>query len=139
MNLSAQNLPNSAHYILVPMVGCKGIFRVEWNASFDTHTLSFTKESESPVLIATHHNGFSCHELALRMIGGDMTKVNEQREYILACGGMVSTYTLDNIVKDSIWHFPILDYHTKWIKPAFYQIAIHPSLPPWKGAGESYK
>ena len=52
----------------------------------DTHGL-FLETPHGPCLLATHPNGYSCHNLGARMIQGDAKRVREQVEYILRCGG----------------------------------------------------
>jgi hypothetical protein len=81
-------LPNSAPHILLPMTGAHGTLQVTWHADLDSHVLWF---GDSP--IASHHNGYSCHLLAERILKvwageRDVVHALEQHQYILRCGGM---------------------------------------------------
>jgi len=79
-------LPNSAPHILLPMEGKGGTFQVVWWAEADTHALLFTK-GDNTRLIATHHNGYSCHALAERIISKDLESATTQLVFIRDCGG----------------------------------------------------
>lgn len=72
-------LPNSSAAILASMAG--GL-QVRWHAELDLHVLYHIERQ-----IAGHHNGFSCHELAVRMLAGNESRAVAQFEYITACGG----------------------------------------------------
>lgn len=72
-------LPNSSAAILAPMPG--GL-QTRWHDDLDSHVLYCGEKR-----IAGHHNGFSCHELAVRMLAGDMKRTLAQFDYITACGG----------------------------------------------------
>ena len=87
---SASILPNSVPHILQPMK--KGL-QVRWEDENDRHTLFHER---TPV--ASHHNGFSCHNLAERIIAGDTERVLHQAIYIIQCGGVLhcsSYYLID--------------------------------------------
>lgn len=80
-------LPNSNSLILQPIATARGTFRVIWSEPADSHILQFNGAD-----IAAHHNGFSCHGLALRIIDVWQGKrlpqyATDQFEYILRCGG----------------------------------------------------
>jgi hypothetical protein len=72
-------LPNSNSAILMPMAG--GL-QVRWHEELDSHVLYHGENR-----VAAHHNGFSCHELAKRMLAGDTERTLAQFDYITACGG----------------------------------------------------
>lgn len=72
-------LPNSSSAILAPMAG--GL-QVRWHEELDLHVL-YHGES----MIAGHHNGFSCHELAVRLLAGNAERALAQFDFITACGG----------------------------------------------------
>jgi hypothetical protein len=59
-----------------------GGFRVQWHEELDMHILYRDGQR-----IAGHHNGFSCHCLAQRILGGDLERALAQFDYIKACGG----------------------------------------------------
>lgn len=75
--------------------GLHGSFETRPLADLDTHGLYFAcgsgETAKRYVLIASHPNGYSCDELAKRMIHGWTTgetkRAMEQFDYILACGG----------------------------------------------------
>lgn len=72
-------LPNSSAAILAPMPN--GL-QTRWYVDLDLYVL-YHGETH----IAGHQNGFSCHNLAVRMLAGDMKRTLEQFDYIAACGG----------------------------------------------------
>ena len=72
-------LPNSSAQILQPMPGG---FQVAWGEDQDTHTLY-----RSGKALASHHNGFSCHNLAERILKGGAEHAVAQFDYIRDCGG----------------------------------------------------
>lgn len=88
-------LPSSNRQILQPMVCKFGTLQVRAILVLDTHML-FLTTATGEIIVAEHPNGYSCHELATRMMAGDAKKVREQAQYILDCGGM--TMKIDNIV-----------------------------------------
>jgi hypothetical protein len=57
-------------------------------AELDTHGL-FHKHDRGESLLATHPNGYSCHELLVRMVARRVDHVRAQVQYILDCGGTV--------------------------------------------------
>lgn len=79
-------LPNSSPEILRERYGCNGILQVVWIEEINAHALFFT-DSRGRSLLATHHNGHSCASLAERMLSGDLKRAEDQRAYIVACGG----------------------------------------------------
>jgi hypothetical protein len=72
-------LPNWNEAILRPMP--RG-FQVVWDDEADHHILY---HEGAP--LAAHHNGFSCHNLAERLLAGAGERAVEQFDYIKACGG----------------------------------------------------
>lgn len=78
-------LPNSSPHILLPMAGKGGTFQVVWWPEADTHALIF--KAATSRLIATHHNGYSCHALAERIINRDLAYATDQLNFIRRCGG----------------------------------------------------
>lgn len=81
-------LPNSSPEILLPIDFAGGILQVVWIIQIDAHGLFFTRAaSGNPVLFATHHNGYSCHELAQRLKAGNWERAVVQLEFIRDCGG----------------------------------------------------
>lgn len=76
---SASILPNSSARILAPMP-CG--LQVRWHEELDSHVLY-----QNERMIAAHHNGFSCHNLAERMLAGNLERALSQFDYITDCGG----------------------------------------------------
>jgi len=72
-------LPNSNSAILAPMA--YGL-QVRWHEELDSHVLYHGEQR-----VAGHHNGFSCHELAKRILSGNAERATAQFDYITACGG----------------------------------------------------
>ena len=87
-NIGGSILPSSAPHILQPMRLGALVIQVRAIPEADTHGL-FIETPHGPSLLATHPNGYSCHNLGERMTKGDKTRVREQAEYILRCGGTV--------------------------------------------------
>ena len=80
-------LPNSSPEVLQPLPGCGGIFQVVWMSQLGAHALLFQDSRSYVTLLATHHNGHSCRELASRMVARETGRAVEQLEYIQRCGG----------------------------------------------------
>lgn len=59
-----------------------GGLQVRWHDELDEHALYCGEQR-----IASHHNGFSCHNLAERMLAGNEERTLAQFDYITACGG----------------------------------------------------
>lgn len=81
-------LPSSEPSILQLMPGQHGTFQVRALAELDTHGLFCDAR-----LIATHPNGYSCHELAKRVLSvwrgeQDVAYAMAQFDYLLDCGGL---------------------------------------------------
>lgn len=81
-------LPSSEPRILQPMQGAHGTLQVRPLPELDTHGLFMGEQ-----LLASHSNGFSCHNLAERILAAwegkrDVEYALEQFDYILRCGGM---------------------------------------------------
>lgn len=85
-NIGNSILPSNNDYILRPSQWNDGILQVRPLYEEDTHSLFFTKDGTETV-IASHPNGFSCRELADRIVKGDTERINHQSEFIIACGG----------------------------------------------------
>jgi hypothetical protein len=82
-------LPSSEPRILQPQKGEHGTLQVRPLPELDTYGL-FLGENN---LLATHSNGYSCHNLAERILAawrGERTVAYamEQFDYILKCGGL---------------------------------------------------
>jgi hypothetical protein len=81
-------LPNSAPHILNPIsVGEERTLQVIWLPNVDAHGL-FYFWGKGAAILAMHHNGYSCHSLAERLVAGDWDKIINQVNYIRNCGGM---------------------------------------------------
>lgn len=80
-------LPSNSHEILQPMTAPFGTLQVRVIAELDTHGLFWLHNGHEAVL-AIHPNGFSCHELAKRMVARDYRRATQQLEYIMDCGGI---------------------------------------------------
>lgn len=59
-----------------------GALQVRWHEELDSHVLY-----QGETRIAGHHNGFSCHNLAKRMLTGNFEYALAQFDYITDCGG----------------------------------------------------
>lgn len=99
-------LPSAGRDTYQTKKGIHGSFETRPMTELDTHGLYFAcgagETAKSYVLIASHPNGFSCDELARRMIQGwatdNMQKAMEQFDYILACGGKgIARETIEEI------------------------------------------
>lgn len=71
--------------ILKPVTTSHGVLQVRVMSKQDTHGLFVV---DGDVLLAQHPNGFSCHSLATRLRDGG--KAQEQADYIVKCGGVVT-------------------------------------------------
>ena len=87
-------LPSSDPAVLKPMADGPRIFQVRALPELDTHALMLNM-GQGEMALAMHANGYSCHELAKRMIHAwaDPTPEKQQRaldqfDYILRCGGL---------------------------------------------------
>ncbi len=80
-------LPSSEPRILQPIETPFGTLQVRALPELDTHAL-FRTDSRGTSMVAEHANGFSCHELAKRMVVGDEARIRAQVQHILMCGGM---------------------------------------------------
>lgn len=69
-----------------------GVLLVVPDYEADTHRLTHNGK-----VIASHANGYSCHALAERMIAGNAQRVNEQAQYIVACGGTSDVEAIKNL------------------------------------------
>lgn len=84
-------LPNSAPHILNPISAGDGkTLQVVWLEEIDAHGLFYFHDEEEALLttlLATHHNGYSCHNLAERIVKGDMERIINQVNFIRECHG----------------------------------------------------
>ncbi|RVC71332.1 hypothetical protein EN759_00520 [Mesorhizobium sp. M00.F.Ca.ET.038.03.1.1] len=87
MNMADSLLPSEGRDTLTPIAFKGGILKVSRNMERETYVLNWTALNASPIKIAAHPNGYSCKELAERMVKGDSARAEDQRAYIVACGG----------------------------------------------------
>lgn len=87
-NIGGSILPSSCPEILQPIESAFGVLQVRPLPNEDTHAL-FLTTPKGEVRLAEHPNGYSCHNLAERLIKGDRKRINAQAEYIVDCGGRV--------------------------------------------------
>lgn len=81
--------------ILQPVATPFGTLQVRVIAEVDTHGL-FHKHAAGESLLATHPNGYSCHELLKHMEAQKIRHIMQQVKYILDCGG--TARHLDHII-----------------------------------------
>lgn len=86
-NIGGSILASSEPRILLPMVTSFGMLQVVEHFDEDTHVLQLDPGSGTTERLASHPNGFCCHELAVRMLAGDPERVRKQVEWITDCGG----------------------------------------------------
>lgn len=79
-------LASSEPGIFEPMPAPFGTLQVIEVQEADTHALILLREN-SVTLLATHPNGYSCHELAKRILAGNTDRAHKQADYITQCGG----------------------------------------------------
>lgn len=93
---TASLLPNKLPSHHSTVAGRFGSFEVVWCEDLDTHVLIFVqgagRYAGSRGVIASHHNGHSCRELATRIVAAwvDIAarkKAVEQAQYVIDCGG----------------------------------------------------
>lgn len=82
-------LPSCDIQILQPVHGAHGKLQVRPLPELDTFGLFL----DDTVLLVTHPNGYSCHELATRMVAAwkdasTLYRAMAQFDYILSCGGL---------------------------------------------------
>lgn len=95
-NIGGSLLPSGSRETYARKTGLRGMFETRPLPDLDTHGLFFApSEGEFAghyQLIASHPNGFTCDELAKRIIaawaGGSPDRALEQFDYALACGGL---------------------------------------------------
>ena len=89
-------LPNKLPDCHGVVVGPFGHFETVWCEDLDTHVLVFVQGvgqyKGTRSVIASHHNGHSCRELALRIVrcwarDTDQHEAMMQADYIQQCGG----------------------------------------------------
>lgn len=99
-------LPSSDGQILQPMVGAHGTLQVKPLLELESYGLFYTREIQAPAggamqtimassVIASHPNGYSCHNLAQRILAAwsnpteaMIDRALEQFDYIMSCGGL---------------------------------------------------
>lgn len=99
-------LPSSDGQILQPMAGVHGTLQVKPLLEIESYGLFYTHEIQAPVggamqtimassMIASHPNGYSCHNLAQRILAAwsnpteaMIDRALAQFDYILSCGGL---------------------------------------------------
>ena len=96
-NIGGSIFPSSCPEILREIAfktGAKdGTLQVVADEQRDTHDLVFSGKifgDHETFTVASHPNGYSCHELAKRMVSGQRSKACEQAVYIVACGGSLT-------------------------------------------------
>jgi len=84
-------LPNSCAETYIRKSCDHGYFETRWIEEIDAHGLFYARNSgdfaDKQILLATHHNGYSCDTLAKRMVSGNVIKSLDQAKYIIDCGG----------------------------------------------------
>jgi hypothetical protein len=80
-------LPSGDPRILTVQDCAFGKLQVRVLSELDAYGL-FLKVDGRETMLAQHPNGYSCRELADRMIKGNEKQVREQAQYILDCGGL---------------------------------------------------
>jgi len=90
-------LPSGSPEVYRPKIGQHGTFETRPLHEIDTHGLFYSAPAgavdHGPMLIAMHPNGYSCDELAKRIIAAwrgetPPERALDQFDFILACGGM---------------------------------------------------
>ncbi len=86
--------------ILAPVKTKIGIFQVVWVGQIDNHALLFQESGKgSAYVLASHNNGFACHELLKSLKKENLDKVLKQVNFIKDCGGLaVSDKTFKYLV-----------------------------------------
>lgn len=92
-------LPSSAPHILQRIPFASGALQVRALADLDTHALFHTHDRGESI-VAMHPNGYSCRELAERIVQRDEKRIRDQAEYIQLCGGVTRHH--DHIVAISL-------------------------------------
>lgn len=95
-NIGGSLLPSSGPTTYREKMGKFGTFQTRPMPDLDTHALFYAPNRGDYAgqysLIAMHPNGYTCDELALRMIAawdsGDTSRALAQAEYVTACGGL---------------------------------------------------
>lgn len=85
-------LPPSEPAILKPLNGLHGVLQVRPMPEADTYGLFFT-DKDGTSCLAQHSNGYSCHNLAVRLVDvwsgkREPAYALAQFDYILSCGGL---------------------------------------------------
>lgn len=92
-NIGNSILASSSPEIFQPLPYKGGKLVVIEQREKDTHALNYCQGGQT-ITLARHPNGFSCHSLAKRIVGGDVQRIREQAKYIVACGGWASLSAL---------------------------------------------
>jgi hypothetical protein len=94
-NIGSSVFASSSPQILRPVSFRDGELVVVPDDAADTHHLDFRKGATTKRL-ASHPNGWSCHNLGQRIISGG--KVTEQAEYIVRCGGTADFDAINSLI-----------------------------------------
>lgn len=96
-NIGGSILPSAGWDTYHTRTGANGMFQTRPLEELDTHGLYYrhgardADNDEGYVLIIAHPNGYSCDELAKRIVkawnSGDRDRAMAQFDYILTCGG----------------------------------------------------
>ncbi len=94
-NIGGSLLPSGSPQVYAPKVGAHGTFETRPLAELDTHGLFYARATGEFagrfILIASHPNGYTCDELARRIIaawnGGPVERALQQFDFALDCGG----------------------------------------------------
>jgi len=91
-NIGGSILPSSSPEILRPLkcpsLLWPGDLQVIANEEKNTHELWLIGGERK--LLASHPNGFSCFELAKRIVARERSRACEQAAYLIACAGTVT-------------------------------------------------
>lgn len=96
-NIGGSILPSSDRFVLQAKSGLHGTFETRALPELDTHGLFYARSNGEFaghfILIAMHPNGYSCDELAKRILDAwkcesTPERAVQQHQYILDCGGL---------------------------------------------------
>lgn len=110
-NIGGSILPSAGWGVYGVKPGLYGSFETRPLEEHDTHGLYYSHgtgpQAGDFVLIASHPNGYSCDELAKRMIsawvGDGQERALQQFDYILACGGAGVDRTVIEDLTDGVF------------------------------------
>lgn len=98
-NIGGSVFSSSSEQILKPITWSLGVLQVRPDIKNDTHELVWVA-GESETVLAEHPNGFSCHELAKRIVAG-RNDAQDQAEYIIRCGGKAAVHTVRHLASST--------------------------------------